>query len=381
MSAYDQSSNKGSFRGAPFLVTEDDLDFGRRVIVHGYPLRDDPGLEDTGGLPDQFAIRITVIGAEFEQHRDELIKQIRKPGSGELKHPNFGTMKVSIIKARVRHKAREEGKATFTLTCVAGDGLPEPRAYKETVTPVKKSAAAVIEVSETEFADEFSVLQQAADFVDEVQAEVDSVLAVVEEAVSGVIDPLAALIRTPANLAASITGSINRISATLNDPLRALSLYEGLFNAGSSSPSIPTTTANRQQQVNNVDALHNLVRRAAVAEAARVSLDIEFVASDDALAVRDRILNAIDGQMETASNDIYQAMADLRVAVAEDLRIRGARLPEITYYTPRAVLPALVLAYQIHGDANREDEIISRNKITHPGFVAGGEPLEVLTNV
>ena len=35
--------------------------------------------------------------------------------------------------------------------------------------------------------------------------------------------------------------------------------------------------------------------------------------------------------------------------------------------------------YRIHADAGRADEIVSRNRIRHPGRVPGGTPLEVLS--
>jgi len=43
-------------------------------------------------------------------------------------------------------------------------------------------------------------------------------------------------------------------------------------------------------------------------------------------------------------------------------------------------MPAIVLAYRLYGDAERADEIVARNRVRHPGFVPGGQPLEVLSN-
>jgi prophage DNA circulation protein len=41
----------------------------------------------------------------------------------------------------------------------------------------------------------------------------------------------------------------------------------------------------------------------------------------------------------------------------------------------------LVLAYEQYGDVEREEEIFLRNKILikHPGFLPGGEVLEILS--
>ena len=48
--------------------------------------------------------------------------------------------------------------------------------------------------------------------------------------------------------------------------------------------------------------------------------------------------------------------------------------------TPEATQPALVLAYGLYEDAGREAEIVTRNKVRHPGFVPGGQALEVLAD-
>lgn len=47
----------------------------------------------------------------------------------------------------------------------------------------------------------------------------------------------------------------------------------------------------------------------------------------------------------------------------------GVRLSEVT---TRESLPAVVLAYQRYGDATRADEIVTRNKVQHPGFLPVG---------
>ncbi|WP_236180445.1 DNA circularization protein [Pseudomonas mosselii] len=47
----------------------------------------------------------------------------------------------------------------------------------------------------------------------------------------------------------------------------------------------------------------------------------------------------------------------------------GVRLADVT---TRESLPAVVLAYQRYGDATRAEEIVTRNKVQHPGFLPVG---------
>ena len=85
--------------------------------------------------------------------------------------------------------------------------------------------------------------------------------------------------------------------------------------------------------------------------------------------------------METAGDELYPALVALRAALVADIAARGANLPGVVNFTPAAVLPAVVIAHRLYGDATQADSLIARNAIRHPGFVPAGEPLEVLTGV
>jgi prophage DNA circulation protein len=37
-----------------------------------------------------------------------------------------------------------------------------------------------------------------------------------------------------------------------------------------------------------------------------------------------------------------------------------------------------VIAYQVYGSLDREDDIVARNNVSHPGFCRGGEPLSLV---
>ncbi|MBC3494346.1 hydroxyacid dehydrogenase, partial [Pseudomonas taiwanensis] len=95
----------------------------------------------------------------------------------------------------------------------------------------------------------------------------------------------------------------------------------------------------------------------------------EVPVADDVLQLRDDLTEAIWQASLKADHDHYQALTEVRHAVSAHLTAvaeSGVRLIEVT---PVQSLPALVLAYRRFGDATRENEVVQRNRIRHPGFV------------
>ena len=91
------------------------------------------------------------------------------------------------------------------------------------------------------------------------------------------------------------------------------------------------------------------------------------------------MVDGLDTIEPAAGDAVFQGLAELRRAVVTDLTTRGANLPRVRSVILPCVTPALVAAYRIHADAARADEIVSRNRVRHPGRVPGGVPLEVLS--
>ena len=75
---------------------------------------------------------------------------------------------------------------------------------------------------------------------------------------------------------------------------------------------------------------------------------------------------------------VRRALGALRLAMVQDVTARGGSMARLFLYRPKAVEPALVLAYRIYGDAGRDAEIVTRNRVARPGFVPAGAPLELL---
>lgn len=379
----------GSFRAAKFIVPDSSAAFGRRKALHEYPLRDKPYVEDLGKKARQFSVDVFVderLG-DYLQARDALIEAIEKEGPGTLVHPWYGTMTVSLLEpAAVTESTRAGGRASFRLVFVEDGGLRFPSAAGDSQQDVEDKADAGLTSALDDFLEIFDTDGLPAWSLTEIEDSVTDTFAGIEAMASGVTGTVSSEIRSPANMGAAIIGGVQRIATIAEEPGEALQLYKRLLR-DEPSCDCPTNTTVRKQQANSMAAMQRLTRQATVIEAARSASQAEYSTGAEALATSALLLDQLDELMEAVdpvngepiADDLYLRLADLRAAVATDLRTRGAKLPELTSYTPTATLPALVVAYKVHGDATRADEIVARNNISHPGFTPGGQELEVLS--
>lgn len=397
-----------SFRNVPFFVKSAQTQVGRRVVIHEYPQRDEAYPEDLGLKADAFTIEAIIVGPDYFKARDALIAALKKAGPGQLVHPYYGKRTVTLASpARISETPDEGGLARFSLDFVVAGENTEPSARQDTQQAVETRADAAIAVCGADYADEFD-LGGAADFVEnealalgrEIMADLDAarralvpdltVLSDYMAAATGVVGALNDLIRAPAAFAQQVLGMFGALKALALSPLHALNAYRGLFSFGKKKASPAATTASRAQQASNQSAMTALARRGALIEAARVASRVSFDSYEHAVATRDDLAALLDDEAagivpggETTrpvSVAVYDALTALRVALVRDLTARAVDAPRLGRATLPATLPALVAAYRIHGDATRADELLARNRrlIRHPGFVPGGEALEIV---
>jgi prophage DNA circulation protein len=85
----------------------------------------------------------------------------------------------------------------------------------------------------------------------------------------------------------------------------------------------------------------------------------------------------MDELLQEEPDSMFAPLRDLRSQLAKDFRDR-APVTRLTTITLQSGIPAAVLAHRLYGDATRADEIVARNKLSHPLFVPADESLEVL---
>lgn len=383
-----------TFRGAAFKVQAHSSDVaGRRLHTHEYPGRDKPYPEDLGLKTREFSIDAYVVGDDYMAARDALIDACAKAGPGELVHPYLGTLSVACSGCQLREGSDEGRMARFSLSFIDAGDNRYPAATADTGKAVDIASTNAIAAVEDDFSGSFSVdglpgfvSDAGAGLVEKASGDILSAAGLATSAAyvslaAGVASQAATLIRSPELLAGQLTGLVAGAVDEIGPAREAVSGLSKLATFGSDLAGVPLTTATRIQQAANQAALVSLVRRAGIIEAARVVPGIDFAYQQEAFDLRDELGVLLDGEMETASDPVYRGLVGVRAALVKDVNSRAPGLAKIVSARAASTEPSLVTAYRLYGDASRADEIAARNRLRHPGFVPGGESLEVLSDV
>lgn len=409
-----------SFRGVLFEVDSHTESGGRRLARHEYPLRDLPFAEDLGRKAGQWQIEAFLVhsrNADYAQSRDNLREALNAAGSGTLIHPYLGECTVAVESFSLRESTREGGYCTFSIAFVESGQPDEPDVALDTAGVTLDQAEVVANVAEEGFLSTFSPM------LDDLELLAGTMPRILDEALGALSVPFAMLeqarqiavdvLMLPETLLAEITGRIGNLAniagllSVSSLPLVNLDSLTSLFarrtnarfedsfggtggTGGSSSggaggngggsedkTSHPatsvSTTASRA-----IIPLVDLAVTAVVVAAAKTAAQKEYATANDALADRDQIASAIDVVQTACSDRVFTALSDLRVATQQDLTTRGAQLPRLAATRLFATMPALAVAHALYDDASRAQEIVTRNRVRHPGRVPGGVDLEVI---
>lgn len=393
----------GSFRGVPFVTQSSERQGGRRGELHEYPRRDEPWREDLGRRARLFSLELFVFGPDHRDQRDRLIDALEANGAGTLVHPWYGVVSVAVDDFTARDDTESGGITMFQVTFLESGERVETPVAADTQARSAAAADAAQQDGADQFADGFDV-DGVASFVDDAAQALVTGFSAASTLASGLMggsgaalhafqaiagylpDNVAALVRAPIDLAASVIGLVQTTSALgRGTAARLLGLGE-LMQWGGNVPAVLGATPARQRQRDNQAAFIDMAATATAAEIVRAIADTDFTSYDDAIATRDRFVALFDDRILAAADAGRDVAAEqlraLRQAMIADITTRGGSLARLYRYTPARTEPALVIVNRLYGvrDAfdDRLTDLIDRNRLRHPGFVAGGVPLQVL---
>ena len=392
MSWRDRLRN-GSFRGVGFHVRFCSQLGGRRTVVHEYPFRDVPFVEDFGRAPRQWRIDGYLLGEDYDLERERLITALEEEGAGELVHPYRGAMRVAVTWFEVL-ESREEGRiAGFSAVFLETQASTVPVATPSPEGTARRASEKLIEGSEE---GAIRVLR-----VDGPGYVLDSITAAIEtaqhyltslqltglpgpvrnflDAVGGLVDFAIGVAYDPTRLVPELTRTVRLLVEGWDGRLEAIRALDGLH--GLSVPVAEGIGFWQGVAATNAATVLRHLRAVAVAEQVRLAAEEEYSTLDDALLVRGLLEERIEALLLIAGDDELAALEALAAALAGAVPPPGKDLPRLTTIRPRTATPSLVLAYELYDSRAREAELVARNRVRlrRPAFAPAGEPLEVLT--
>lgn len=420
--AWRDNYRAATFRGVGFFVATAESSHGRRQAVHETAQRDTPYTEDLGRKSRDFGITGYLLGKEYDVAREELIKACEQAGPGVLVHPYRGELTVVCRGLTVRESSEEGGTCTLSMTFLEAGEASYPSAKVDSVNAISGKGIEVTDAAKDSFVSDFltkgypsfvadtatAQIKDLSDFLSSPEFIVSSDVQAVSDyydKVKSIGSDAFSLIQQPFKFADQVVDAIGSIRSAFGGS--AFSMLVNLYDrylpsddSGSSgSAPVVATTPSRQQVVKNSEAVAGIVRQSAISEAALAAVVTQTTESvsnggtktaatpttydsyESALAVRTELADRLDDESVATPNDlVYVALTDLRTAVVQAVPNPDQDLPRLASFAPRQTLPSLVVAYQLYGDASRADDIVARNDPRRPGFLTGGQSLEVLAN-
>ncbi|WP_163371081.1 DNA circularization protein [Endozoicomonas acroporae] len=403
--SWKEQLRPGSFRGVPFFVRSADDGGGRRRAQHIYAGREEPWSEDMGRKQKEYTLTVFCIGTDYFSQRDALETALNVPGPGLLVHPWRGELYVTVD-YRVQHSTEDGGMCTFTLNCTEAGHHDTPTTAVDTAAgllgAVDNSKAGSIE----HFSEQFAI-NGMPDFVrvDAIRelSDLTETLAGLPGQTSGVtatsmMKDLSPMLGNAGELGSAVYDLVGNVGTLANNfssggsstaaPASSTGIYSGIASLQTLYGYQPTVTTGRyptvaRMQANrNSNAIAALIREASGIESARLLAGTDFTQAFSSRGRAETTVQQVTAQLQElaydASDRQFHTLNQTRIATLQDYRARAVQLPKVRKVTPKQTEPALVIAYREYGDVNREQEVLKLNNIHHPGFVPGGESLELV---
>lgn len=391
-----------SFRGIPFCIPDIRHETGRRVQRFLFPGQDATAFQDLGALDGPIALRGLIVGDDYVPRMQALVAAFRQAGASTLVHPWLGELLVvarparfSFDQAKYRLVAFEAELWPFSPDQAA---LPDTLgALLLAVTGVQTQARALLA----------QVLRPAAQTIQGIGAAERFVLglrtsygALAALQLPGPITAIAGLDVTGTALGTSYAASVASViaapavaAATAASPPLLSAIGPG-DAATVPTPADPRATAAALIACAGVvaasgggpmPALALAAQALMLASAVQVAADIPFTSQQDASAWRGRQDAALAAAAAASAplaasapaqvGALWQAIQDLRAALAADMAAAIGRLPRVARIAFPGPAPLWLIAHHLSGATPgamlaRFTDLVARNDIGQPGMVA-----------
>lgn len=397
LSSLSTKLRKASYNGVNFEVSNSNLKFGRRVVVHEYPQQDVPYGEDLGRATRIITMSAFIVGADYASRSKKLIEALEKPVTepGTLVHPWLGSLKVYLSEKPQITWNLAQRLVTFNLTFVEAGQLNKPKSGTSWGDKLREKVDSFM----NEALDNFGINMSAIDnltnnIADVIDTSVSDVLGCLSDSPISSMFDLADTISDLANNAGSLlsqssldfgTEFINALglgsycnsvrnwrdcAKSLTDVVTSPKLTYTKSDTSTDKANKAVTTFSRQIMLANALGSASLI-------ASNIDSDTDdkqeiTTRSDNEIRqIRNDLLNAIEQEMinaEADESDIYESLEELYIDTYQTLTSEILQDSELVDVKLPTTTPLLVVAYDKYENAKRADEIARRNNVINPCF-------------
>lgn len=426
-SIFSKTLRQCSYKGVPFQAAAVTKTIQRRQVLHEYPQRDIPYLEDLGKGATLYKVTAFLVGDNCVAQAKRLEKALLTVGAGTFVHPWDGALTVSVYQAsNISYSNSELRYCSLDITFVEAGELGYPNKLADGPTLARQLADKLGLSAVSDFVESFkqtaayklvqaaingtlletlgiisdAEIAQILGFVDEVTTFAEQAIGLLTDEPRGFAEKLSSVLGLArfASVETRWSGIVNQISQ--------LTTSEELNRRTNQFAQIPAVVSNIEtESLQDSAAVETLTRQILLANAIGASTligtsldtadtvksdqsgswdtpdgsgedsersdpDTVTTSVDELLEVRDHLIAAIDNELQNPliSDDLFINLLQARSVVFSILTSKAEGLSRLLSIETPQIEPSLVLAYDYYDDASRSDEIETRNRVIHGAF-------------
>lgn len=400
---------RASYRGAEFWVDKDEVSTGRRLVVHQFPHRDTPYIEDMGREAGKVQVTAYVASDNALAESQKLYNACERGGAATLQLPEE-KLKAQCESCQRAWDKDKQGFLAFSLTFWrdgTGPG-PFPSAYLQRLAfsaalDVPDTVGAMLARSVSTIERAGYVRDLAAEKVRAIATALDTVRVAlplaadrapaITRAIQDLYDeaPTLAAIGAAGDrferqsfialetgsaevppLAARIGSVVEALRDAATSPAAARVALEPLIEAFD-VPTVAASTPSGQIAQQNGVAMDLALGAVAIAQWAVAVTEVTYEDRRSAVQARADIserFEVIVGLADAAgAPDVCGTLAEVRDAAVRFISRVMTDLAPVQIYETGTSMPSLWWAWRLYGDAARAGVLAQRNRAIHASFM------------
>ena len=393
---------QASFRGIPFLFTEQDQHGGRKKHTYEYPNRDTRFVKDLGRFQKIYRMKATIADStsNYQSSKDRFIQALEAQGKGVLVHPTDGIRQVFLSEPYALNESISHiGTATFDLVFEETGEQTFPDNTPSNASNILQKLNNFINLINTDVSNIWGVVvnvranvEYSASLIFSLGQEFQNAGAIVNTEVEAYSKYLRSLNELndhtysyPTNadaFSSNVQELFNLGGQLTSNNLDRLSIFSYFFNY-ESAPSFESTTVGTDERKQNQLILNQLINAQSLVYYYQTVSITSFETEEDIEAqhklMNEQFINIIlnniytdvlGNSFELLSNDTLSLLETLRFNAHQSLNLQltsARRIVDINIKSD-SLLP---LVYNYYGDLEFYDAIYFLNDLTSAANLSG----------